>query len=114
MKNTITGPRVVAEDVTIYFVGGALALTGTVIQDPRTGLLELENNEGPSERLSVNLVAYGLVPTSPDEVFIKDWSEGRGVAESLVKAGVAEEISEVFVGPFRSRAVLVRLLAQKG
>lgn len=96
----------IRDNVTVQFPG--LALAGPVghIDDQRA--LVLLTNEG-TEILSVNLAAYGLV--APEgHVYIKDWSEGHGVAASLAASGVVKEVSDVLVGPFSSRAVLVRVL----
>ena len=59
------------------------------------------------------MAAYGLVPEAPAEVFVKDWSEGQGIARSLIDAGVAVFMDEHFVGPFSSRAVRLRLIRKE-
>jgi hypothetical protein len=110
-----TAPRldIIAEDVTVRFVGGSLTLTGTLLFDSRTSALILDTQDGePEEVLTVNLAVYGLFPETADEVLVKDWSEGEGTAQSLVDAGVAVFVSEHFVGPFSSRAVRLRLIKE--
>ncbi|BAS11807.1 hypothetical protein AHiyo8_01100 [Arthrobacter sp. Hiyo8] len=111
-----TAPRLdaIAEDVTVRFAGGSLRLTGTLLFDPRTASLILDTQDGePEEMLTVNLAVYGLFPETPDEILVKDWSEGEGTAQSLIDAGVAEFVNEHFVGPFSSRAVRLRLIKKE-
>lgn len=93
-------------DVTVTFP--YLSLTGQLVHDRAAGVLELMTDEGP-ERLSVNLDVYGL-STATGEVWIKDWSEHEGLTGNLAEQGLVEVVSTAHVGPFASRAHLVRVL----
>jgi hypothetical protein len=113
---TIPAPTLttIGTEVPIRFAGGLLELVGTVLHEPATGLLVLDTRDGePEERLSISLAAYEIFPDACDEVFVKDWSEGEGVAQSLIDAGLAEFVGEHVVGPFSSRAVRLRILKKQ-
>lgn len=90
-----------------------VSLTGTLARrqygDGQTALV-LDTDEGP-ETLSVNLAAYGLYPADADHVFIKDYSEHEGVADSLVEAGVAQITRMVTFGGFGTSAKEIKLTA---
>lgn len=96
----------VRENVTIAFPIG-LELTGALVHEQELSLLELATDEGP-ERLSTSLTAYDL---EPDDgcVFIKGWSEHKGLAESLEEQGLVEIVGRRVVGPFDSIAYEVRV-----
>jgi hypothetical protein len=98
----------IAEDVTVSF--SAITLRGDVEFIAPTRALVLTSADGPGEVLTTNLGHYGLEPRE-DTVFIKDWSEHSGLAASLEAAGVVEIVRAVNVGPFKSRAYEVRVLA---
>ena len=95
-------------NVTVKFP--AIEITGTLEHLEGQRALVLHPDDEPcSEVLSVNLQAYGLIaPTGC--VYIKDWSEGEGVADSLEASGLVKKLSDVYVGPFNSRAWLVEVL----
>lgn len=78
-------------------------LAGTVRYDRRRRLLELVDDYGESEVLSLDMSYYGYV-TAPGEAWIKDWSEHAGLADALVMADVVMSVESVRVGPFASRA----------
>jgi hypothetical protein len=59
--------------------------------------------------LSVNLAAYGLVPASPDQFYVKDYSESVGLAKLIEEQGFATKVGEVFVGQYNSRCILMQL-----
>lgn len=81
-----------------------LTLTGTIAYDPATQILELIDEEaGDVEVLSIYLDAYGHV-TPAGHVYVKDWSEHRGLASALERAGVARIVDTVAVGPFAEQA----------
>lgn len=88
------------DDVTVAFPG--LQLSGRLVHDRAHGVLELITEEGP-ERLSANLMAYGLV-AGPGCVWIKDWSEHEGLAHGLADQGLVELVGQMRVGPFASKA----------
>lgn len=109
MSSLLT-PTVLGRNIEICTSG--LTLTGTVLHYAHANALVLDTEDGESdERLTTNLSSYGYVP-APDEVFVKDWSEGQGVAQSLIDAGLAEKVEELHVGPFQSRAFRLRLIPQ--
>jgi hypothetical protein len=116
MTNPAPTLTVIGTEIPIRFARGALELVGTPLHDPVTGLLVLDTRDGePEERLSVNLATDGIFPEACDEVLVKDWSEGGGVAQSLIDAGLAEIVDEHLVEPFSSRAMRLRILTkQKG
>jgi hypothetical protein len=104
----------IGNEVPIRFSGGLVEFVGTVLHDPATGLLILDTCDGePEEYLSISLDAYGISRAADDEVFVKDWSEGEGVAQSLIEAGLAEIVGEHSVGSFSSRAVRLRILPKQ-
>lgn len=86
-----------------------VTLTGEVRYDPRRDLLEIHYDDGETEVLSLDLTDYGLV-APPGTVWIKDWTEHVGLADALVMAGVVAPVGSLGVGPFFSRAYLVRVL----
>lgn len=98
----------IKHNVTVDFAGGAISLTGDLVHHEDHRALELVTEEGP-ERLSTDLSAYGLLPAEGN-VFVKDWSEHAGVADSLVLAGLARRTREVEVGPFGSTAYELEVL----
>lgn len=104
--NEIYGPVPTRKpDVAIDF--GSVELTGTLVHDDEGRSLMLMTEEGP-ERISVSLEGYGLVP-GPGHVFIKDWSEHAGLAESLQAAQLVKIVSSVNVGPFATAAHKVQV-----
>jgi len=106
-------PTVIAIDVNLVF--GSYPATGDVVHqsvtDPTLGeqSLLVATIDGMHERISTNLFGYGLV-AELGTVFIKDWSENRGLTQSLVEAGVVKIIDTVYVGPFKSRAYKVQII----
>lgn len=72
---------------------GTLRLSGTLVFEEPPGRLTLETDEGP-EYLETNLSAYGYVP-EPGNIFVKDWSEHSGLAQSLEDADVAEFVRRI-------------------
>ena len=88
---------------TLVFQVGTSAMTGRL-----ANLLELWDDEGPS-RLSIQLGAYGIHDRE-GHCWIKDWSEGEGVTDSLVANGLVEKVRTVTVGPFDSPAHEVKIL----
>lgn len=114
MTNSTPNLTTIGNEIPIRFSGGLVKIVGTVLHDPATGLLVLDTGDGqPEEYLSISLAAYGIAREADDEVFVKDWSEGRGVAQSLIDAGLAEPVGEHLVGPFLSRAVRLRILPKQ-
>lgn len=108
-ENVMTAqPITVHKNASVDF--SAITISGDVLYFADQGALVLMDEEtGLPERLSVNLDAYGLIP-SPGHVFIKDWSEGSGVTASLVDTGLVEVIDTHSVGPFDSTAYEVRVV----
>lgn len=101
-------PVTVARDTAVTF--SSLVINGDVIYfKEQNALVLIDDETGGPERLSVNLNAYGLTPR-PGHVFIKDWSEGAGLAASLAEAGVVEIVGSQDVGPFASTAYEVRVV----
>lgn len=105
MNKTSTPAPVVKHGITIEF--SAITLNGSLHHDDERRALMLMTEEGP-ERVSVNLEAYGLVP-APGHVYVKDWSEHSGLAESLQRARLARIVRSVEVGPFSSTAYEVEV-----
>lgn len=103
---TMIKPRAVVIDFPYISLAGII---GTQTYGDGTTALVLLTDEGP-ETLSTNLGGHGLTPRSPEHVFVKDYSEHTGLAQSLVKADVAEIVAEVTFGNFGTRAYEVRLL----
>jgi hypothetical protein len=111
---TVSDLTTIGTEIPIRFARGLVELVGTVLHDPSVGLLVLDTCDGePEEHLSISLAAYGILPKADDEVFVKDWSEGEGIAQSLIDAGLAEIKGEHLVGPFSSRAVRLRIIAKQ-
>ncbi len=63
------------------------------------------------ETLSTNLAHYGLEPPA-GHIYVKDYSEHEGLPTALVAAGVAEYVDEVYLGPFNSRFVLMKVVTE--
>lgn len=102
---------IVAEDANITFQDGDFTLEGKLVYEPATDSLIVHSAYEAPEVLTVNLLEYGLV-TDLGEVFVKDWSEHSGLAQALIDAGYAQLVDNHFVGPFRSRAVRLRIIHQ--
>lgn len=101
-------PITVDDDAQVDFAG--ITVSGQVLYFADQNALMLEDSQtGSRDRLSVNLEAYGLTP-QPGHVFIKDWSEGKGVADSLAEAGLVELITAYAVGPFSTVAYEARVI----
>lgn len=98
----------IKENVTVEFPDISISGTLEHLVDQRALVLHPDDEPCP-EVLSVNLQAYGLVAPAGC-VYIKDWSEGEGVADSLEATGLVRKVSDVYVGPFNSRAWLVEVL----
>lgn len=64
----------------------------------------------PGEVLSTNLGGYGLYPAEGN-VFIKDYSEHKGLTDSLVEGGAVEVVRKVTFGPFNTNAYEVKVTA---
>lgn len=98
-----------AENVSLLF--SFTTLTGDVQYDDENHMLNLVNEHG-EEVMTVDLDRYGF--TARDgRVFIKDWSEHTNLARSLEQAGLVEIVRALNVGPHRSRAYEVRVLARE-
>lgn len=105
----MTTQTVVRRDTSVDF--SALTISGDVVYyEDQDALVIVDNETGLPERLSVNLGAYNLTPR-PGHVFIKDWSEGAGVASSLEDSGMVEIVAAYSVGPHAARAFEVRVNA---
>jgi hypothetical protein len=101
-------PITVDDDAQVEFAG--TTVSGQILYFADQNALMLEDaNTGSRDRLTVNLEAYGLTP-KPGHVFIKDWSEGKGVADSLADAGLVELTTAYAVGPFASVAYEARVV----
>lgn len=106
---TFSPSTVVRTETSVDFSSG-LTISGDVVYfTSQEALVIIDEETGLPERLSVNLGHYGLFPR-PGHVFIKDWSEGSGVAASLVENGLVEMVETHKVGPFESPAHEVRVL----
>lgn len=110
----------VGENVTIPFDLGQSPVTGALLWDPSIALLKIDGGDGSGAdapfspvdtRLTVNLAEYGIYPSTPDEVLIKDWGVYRGVADSLVVAGIAAFVAQHHVGPHERSVMRLRVLA---
>lgn len=98
------------KDVAVSF--GTYRTVGDIMHDAQRQILVLSDPMEPDEIISKRLDAYGLFPAEDGTtVFLTDWSENVGLTASLVAAGVVEVIRELTVGPFKSRAYEVRLIA---
>lgn len=84
---------------------------GELSHDPSTALLEIVMEE-ESEVLSVDLMAYGLVP-APGCVYVKDWSEHSGLADALETAGLGQIQERVVVGPMDAVAYELRVAGEE-
>ncbi|MFJ2662641.1 hypothetical protein [Arthrobacter koreensis] len=103
----MAAPITVARNASVDFP--AVTISGEVIYlSDQKALLLLDKETGAPERLSINLEGYGLLPR-PGNVFIKDWSEGSGVTESLVDSGLVEIVQTHTVGPFDTTAYEVKV-----
>lgn len=58
---------------------------------------------------TVNLAEYGLHPRL-GQAFIKDYSEGEGMADELERLGIVEKIERFTFGPYDTPAWRVRVL----
>lgn len=103
----MNAPVTVAKNTSVDFP--AVTISGDVVYLAEQGALLLMDSEtGAPERLSVNLAAYGLIP-KPGHVFIKDWSEGSGVTNSLAASGLVQVVDTHAVGPFNTTAYEVKV-----
>lgn len=103
-----SAPITVGTDASVDF--SAITIHGDVIYlSDQNALVLMDKDHGGRERLSTNLEAYGLTP-KPGHVFIKDWSEHRGLADSLRESGLVEITETYTVGPFATTAHEVRVV----
>ncbi|MEO3931387.1 hypothetical protein WMO79_01050 [Micrococcaceae bacterium Sec7.4] len=103
-----SAPITVGTDASVDF--GNLTIHGDVLYlGDQNALVLMDKDHGGRERLSTNLEAYGHTP-KPGHVFIKNWSEHRGVTDSLVESGLVEITEALTVGPFASPAYEVRVI----
>ncbi|MBC3179867.1 hypothetical protein [Corynebacterium lujinxingii] len=83
-------------------------LTGVIRHDANLRILELiDPDTGDSEVLSITLPDHS--PAS-ECVFVKDYSEHRGLTAALIRVGVGVVIRELKIGCFRSRVIELRVL----
>ena len=68
-----------------------------------TPALGLRYSDGEEEIISTNLGGYGLTPR-PGAVWIKDYSEGAGLAKALEEAQVGAIVGRATFGPFNTTA----------
>ena len=69
------------------------------------------SNEG-NTTLSVNLTAYGLRPPDPENYFwVKNYSEGEGMADAICEAGIGYPSCVATFGPHKTTATLMKLTA---
>lgn len=59
------------------------------MEDDSWALMVTDDSDLPIMTATVNLTDQGEVP-APGYVFIKDWSENRGVMDSLIAAGLID------------------------
>lgn len=103
-----SAPITVGENASVDF--GNITISGDVLYlGAQNALVLMDEQTGCQERLSTNLEAYGLTP-KPGHVFIKDWSEHRGLANSLSNSGLVQITETYVVGPFASTAHEVRVV----
>lgn len=98
--------KTIATNALVTFDG--FTFEGHITHNDDQRELVMYTQEG-MEILSVNLQDYGL-QAAPNHVWIKDWSQHESLAASLAASGLVEEVSDTLVGPFSTRAVLVRVL----
>lgn len=119
MKIDYTSPITnTTEEITLqvgFYGDGSTALMSTYFDEEFQG-------DAPFETFSVNLGDYFIIPEDEFHVFIKDYSEGEGNIDELVKHGIVKrdntyflgnENAEVYFGPFRTRAVYVEIINQE-
>lgn len=70
--------------------------------------VQLMTDEGPVT-LSINLAACGIAP-EPGNVILKDYSEGEGASDALVRAGAAVKVRTHAVGNWGSTCTEVTLV----
>jgi hypothetical protein len=63
----------------------------------------------PLATLSVNLGGHGIA-CPPGHVYVKNYSEGEGMAAALEVAGVATRVEEITFGPYDTTATLMKVL----
>jgi hypothetical protein len=78
------------------------------------GGIALRLVSGPDEVVAIvttNLAGYGFAPDTQDSFFIKGYSESKGLADALLKAGVVEPVNGrvVAFGPWDATAGQFRL-----
>lgn len=76
--------------------------------DGQEALLFAPHTGEPAWALSTNLLGHGII--APEgHVYVKDYSEHKGLCAQLVEAGVVEVVDEVIFGPYDTHAFLVRV-----
>jgi hypothetical protein len=71
--------------------------------------VSFQSNEGDTV-LSVNLADYGL--NAPENHFwVKNYSEGEGMADAIQEAGIATPFCVTTFGPYNTTATLMKLVA---
>lgn len=94
----------------VHIKDGRLILSQYTDGSPALEVESVDDDGFPdTETLSINLATYGL--KAPEgHVYVKDYSEHEGLPTALVAAGVAEYVDEVYLGPFNTRFVLMKVV----
>jgi hypothetical protein len=96
-------------DVDLGWYSGQAAIEYGEYEDGQPAMT-LWNNEGALTTVSVNLSAYGITNFDKDKIIVKDYSENKGLVDSLKRAGMVTEIIEKYsFGHVTDGAILCKL-----
>lgn len=97
--------KTLATNVTLTIHDG-IKLHGDIVEDAYVDgqtYLSLNSPEGDVDDLSVNLSGYGLI-AEHGHIFVPDYSEHAGTADTLATAGIVTQIHPIVFGPHRTAA----------
>jgi len=78
--------------------------------DGSPALLFSPDSGEPAYALSTNLAGHNITVPAEGHVYIKGYAEHEGLCEALVKLGVVEAVQEITLGPYDTKATLVKVL----
>lgn len=109
MQPTAT-PTKIKDQVTLTF--GPIEITGDLYLASSLdgGTAAYLATEVGLEHISINLAAYRIFPR-PGAIFVKNYSDHEGLAQSIVNAGLGTITDTVTFGPFHTTASEITLEA---
>jgi hypothetical protein len=80
----------------VYFLGEKCFVDKLEYSNGRTALRLYTVTDGFKEPMGTATVNIPDAPLNDDEVFIKNYSENKGILKALIKAGIVEDTGRMF------------------